>query len=195
MPIRESSRQLLETARFRNRSKGILDNPRDFVVIGKSPQFSLGEDQFAVVLNLKDTARRPYQLRIYAQFLVQLFRQTGSPWLIVSFSAVRNLADAHRLLGPPWLCISVTSVPIISIGSAGFKTCGAHSHDEEHHIEKRDRYSFGKLVLSQVKSNHQGTRTPRATKGCFEGPQALGMVSGSDPAVDSLLGHCSAGTL
>jgi hypothetical protein len=59
------------------------------------PKLTLGEDQVSVHLHLEDAPRRRYQLDLrVGEFALELGRQTGGPWLVISDYAVLD-DDLH----------------------------------------------------------------------------------------------------
>src|SRR6185436_19607078 len=64
----------------------------DLAGLGEAPELLLGEDQPVVDSDFKDASGATDQLRLYAEFALQVFRQTGGSRVIVSHPAV---VDPH----------------------------------------------------------------------------------------------------
>ena len=69
---------------------GILgaNQPEHLAIVREALRGSLGENQLSVDGDLEHAAVGGDQLAIGTQALLELGRQTGGPWLVVSFAAV-----------------------------------------------------------------------------------------------------------
>jgi len=71
----------------------------DFVLFGKTALLVLRKDHLAVGFYIEDTTTSRDQLRLYAELLLELGCQTGSPGLVVSNRAIRD-RDIHDVMQP-----------------------------------------------------------------------------------------------
>jgi hypothetical protein len=71
------------------------DQLQNFLVLGKAAELLLGEDQLAVEHDLELPAGALDEGGVNALRLLDLGRQTGGPWQVVSLHAVRDLQLAH----------------------------------------------------------------------------------------------------
>ena len=100
-PPRESPRSARGRRRRRSKSRFSFQPPdqlEHLTRLSMSPELPLGEDQISVHLHLEDAPRRRRQLDLrVGKFALELGRQTGGPWLVVSDYAVFD-RDLHRPL-------------------------------------------------------------------------------------------------
>jgi len=74
-----------------------LERRGDLAGLRESAGLPLGEDELAVHLDLEDAARPLDELRLDAELLLDLCRQTGGARIVVSDGAVLD-RDGHTLL-------------------------------------------------------------------------------------------------
>ena len=88
--------------RIRRRRARWLQKPRkNLVVFGEASCLGLGEDQFLVRYDVKDSTAAAYEFTLDAGLVADRGRQTGGLGEIISLSAVGD-ADLHELLLGVW---------------------------------------------------------------------------------------------
>lgn len=132
-------------------SAGALEHIHHFAVFGKATQFLLGKQELPVVFNLEHSPGPSNKIRLQSQFPLQLFRQPGGPGLVVSLTAVRNLADFHGFCRPP--SSNHWSRGIIFCQVVPFKLQVPHDSGPHQQSSQKDRH------ISRINSGAEGEQS------------------------------------